>query len=219
MSKTTTIQDGLVTFRIDETVLQQIEKALGDMAGESRKVLKNAVNATAKKARTDLVNKAREEFTAKKTAISKKAEIERASVSKPSAIVKFSGETLELRQFKTTAPKSGVKAKVAASGTLKLVQSQKGSRAKAFLATFQSDHTAIVQRQDGQRYKTAKGRAARQDKYGKGADMTFIKKLVSISAPKMIGDEKKVFGVLRPTIYKDLMANIQKEIDKVVNAT
>ncbi len=35
----------------------------------------------------------------------------------------------------------------------------------------------------------------------------------------MIGDEKKVFGVLRPEIYSNLMDNIRREIDKVVNAT
>lgn len=58
-----------------------------------------------------------------------------------------------------------------------------------------------------------------REKWGRGADMTQIKKLLSISAPKMIGDEKKVFGVLRPEIYGNLMENIRREIDKVVNAT
>ena len=48
--------------------------------------------------------------------------------------------------------------------------------------------------------------------------MTQIKTLLSVSAPKMIGDEKKVFGVIRPKIYENLAVNIQKEIDKVVNS-
>lgn len=32
----------------------------------------------------------------------------------------------------------------------------------------------------------------------------------------MIGSEKRVFGILRPKIYENLMANIQKEIDKTL---
>lgn len=32
----------------------------------------------------------------------------------------------------------------------------------------------------------------------------------------MIGSEKRVFGVMRPTIYENLMTNIQKEIDKTL---
>ena len=54
----TRIQDGMIRFEFDEAVLQTIEKALGDMKGQSRKVLKNAVNATAKQARSDLADKA-----------------------------------------------------------------------------------------------------------------------------------------------------------------
>lgn len=217
MSKTT-VRDGLISFEVDETVLRAIEKALGNLKGESRKVLKNAVNATAKQARSDLANKAKEQFTAKKSALNAAMKRKNATVANPTATITVTGETLELKQFKTSTPRSGAKAKITTAGSLKLIQSTKGSRAKAFLATFASGHQAIVQRQDGKQYKTAKGRSDRQEKWGRGADMTQIKKLLSISAPKMIGDEKKVYGVLRPEIYDNLMKNIRKEIDKVVNA-
>ena len=218
MSSTTKVQDGLISFEVDEAVLKMIQKALGSLSSESRKVLKNAVNATAKQAKSDLANKAKEEYTAKKSSLNKAMKKKNATVSNPTATITVTGSTLELKEFKTSTPKSGAKAKITTSGALKLIQSKKGSRAKAFLATFASGHSAIVQRQDGKQYKTASGRSARQEKWGKHADMTQIKKLLSISAPKMIGDEKRVFGVLQPTIYKNLMDNIQKEIDKVVNA-
>lgn len=65
----TRIQDGMIRFEFDEAVLQTIEKALGDMKGQSRKVLKNAVNVTAKQARSDLADKAKEEYMAKKSAL------------------------------------------------------------------------------------------------------------------------------------------------------
>ena len=54
----TTSTDGLIRFEYDEAMLHVIEMALGNLKGESRKVLKNAVNATARQARKDLVSEA-----------------------------------------------------------------------------------------------------------------------------------------------------------------
>ena len=206
MKAKTTIQDGLLRFEVDQDILKLINKKLGSVQADSRKILKNAVNATAKQARTDLVNKAREEYVAKKKPLNDNTKIN------------VTGEVLELKQFKATAPKSGAKAQILTGGSLKLIQSKHGTRAKAFLATFSSGHQAIVQRQDGKTYKSAEGRSKRQEKYGRYADMTQIKKLLSVSAPKMIGDERRVLGILRPKIYDNLMENIQREIDKVVSS-
>ena len=83
----TRIQDGMIRFEFDEAVLQTIEKALGDMKGQSRKVLKNAVNATAKQARSDLADKAKEEYMAKKSALNSSMKLGRATVSKPEATI------------------------------------------------------------------------------------------------------------------------------------
>lgn len=219
MKAKTTIQDGLLRFEVDQDILKLIDKKLGSVQADSRKILKNAVNATAKQARTDLVNKAREEYVAKKKPLNDNTKIKpRATASNPTATINVTGEVLELKQFKATAPKSGAKAQILTGGSLKLIQSKHGTRAKAFLATFSSGHQAIVQRQDGKTYKSAEGRSKRQEKYGRYADMTQIKKLLSVSAPKMIGDEKRVLGILRPKIYDNLMENIQREIDKVVSS-
>ena len=79
----TRIQDGMIRFEFDEAVLQTIEKALGDMKGQSRKVLKNAVNATAKQARSDLADKAKEEYMAKKSALNSSMKLGRATEADP----------------------------------------------------------------------------------------------------------------------------------------
>lgn len=200
----------------DADVLRQIEKKLGHLKDEKYKVLKNAINATVKKAQADLVDKAQGEYTAKKSPLKKATKIKKASTSKLEGEIDVSGETLELRSFKATAPKSGAKAKVLSSSSLKLIQSQRGSRAKAFLATFASGHTAIVQRQDGESYTHGPSISSRREKWGTGADMTRIKKLLAISFPKMVGGEK-VYGALAPSIYDNLQANIKKEIERVVN--
>ena len=52
---------------------------------------------------------------------------------------------------------------------------------KAFVATFESGHTAIVQRVSGEFY--TRGRAKREEKYGPKADMTKIRKLMAPAVP------------------------------------
>lgn len=128
MSMKTRIQDGMIRFEFDEAVLQTIEKALGDMKGQSRKVLKNAVNATAKQARSDLADKAKEEYMAKKSALNSSMKLGRATVSKPEATITVTGGTLELKKFKATTPRSGAKVQITTGGTLKLIQSARGTR-------------------------------------------------------------------------------------------
>lgn len=204
---------GLLIVEYDGALVDAVAAALGGLKDQRFKVLKNAVNATAKQAQADLVAKAQEEYTAKKGPLEKAASIKKGTDSNPEATITVKGTTLELREFKATAPRSGAKAKILTSGTLKAIQSQKGSRAKAFLATFESGHMAIVQRQDGETYR--RYGAKRRAKYGSGVDMTRIKKLLSISFPKMVGGSA-VLGELEPDIYDTLLANVSREIERVM---
>ena len=146
---------GLLVIEYDGALVDAVGAALGDLKSQRFKVLKNAVNATAKQAQAALVDKAQAEYAAKKGPLKRAATIKKGTDSKPEATITVKGATLELREFKTSAPKSGAKAKILNSSTLKLIQSQKGSKAKAFLATFESGHSAIVQRQDGETGGTA----------------------------------------------------------------
>lgn len=204
---------GLLIVEYDGALVDAVAAALGDLKDQRFKVLKNAVNATAKQAQADLVAKAQAEYTAKKGPLKKAASIKKGTDSNPEATITVKGTTLELREFKATAPRSGARAKILTSGTLKAIQSQKGSRAKAFLATFESGHTAIVQRQDGETYR--RDGAKRQAKYGRHIDMTRLKKLLSISFPKMVGGSA-VLGELEPDIYDTLLANVSREIERVM---
>lgn len=204
---------GLLVIEYDGALVDAVGAALGDLKSQRFKVLKNAVNATAKQAQAALVDKAQAEYAAKKGPLKRAATIKKGTDSKPEATITVKGATLELREFKTSAPKSGAKAKILNSSTLKLIQSQKGSEAKAFLATFGSDHSAIVQRQDGETYR--RDGAKRQAKYGRHIDMTRVKKLLSISFPKMVGGSA-VLGELAPDIYDTLLENVNKEIRRVM---
>ena len=213
MRQTVDTDRGLLIVEYDGALVDAVATALGDLKDQRFKVLKNAVNATAKQAQADLVAKAQAEYTAKKGPLKKAASIKKGTDSNPEATITVKGTTLELREFKATAPRSGARAKILTSGSLKAIQSQKGSRAKAFLATFESGHTAIVQRQDGETYR--RDGAKRQAKYGRHIDMTRIKKLLSISFPKMVGGSA-VLGELAPDIYDTLLENVNKEIRRVM---
>lgn len=204
---------GMLVIEYDGALVDAVGHALGDLKSQRFKVLKNAVNATAKQAQKDLVERAQAEYTAKKGQLKKATTIKKGTDSKPEATITVKGATLELREFKTSAPKSGAKAKILNSSTLRLIQSQKGGRAKAFLATFESGHTAIVQRQEGETYR--RDGAKRQAKYGRHIDMTRLKKLLSISFPKMVGGSA-VLGELGPSIYDTLLENVNKEIRRVM---
>ena len=213
MRQTVDTDRGLLIVEYDGALVDAVATALGDLKDQRFKVLKNAVNATAKQAQADLVAKAQAEYTAKKGPLKKAASIKKGTDSNPEATITVKGTTLELREFKATAPRSGARAKILTSGSLKAIQSQKGSRSKAFLATFESGHTAIVQRQDGETYR--REGAKRQAKYGRHIDMTRLKKLLSISFPKMVGGSA-VLGELEPDIYETLLANVIREIERVM---
>lgn len=203
MSKGMTTQtgDGFIQFEVDQNLLKVIENALGNLKGESRKVLKNAVNKTARQAKEALAQRAQQTYIVKKTRFTKAMATKNATVSKPEAIIKITGEQMELKDFKvspaTYKPQkrpSVTKAKVLLSSGLKGLEA--GS--KAFLAKFSNGHVSVVQRRGKARFP--------------------IKKLLSNSVPKMVGNQEKVYGIVEPEIYNNLMANIQAEIRKVLGA-
>jgi len=207
---TATSGSGFIQFEFDERLLKVIEDALGVLKSESRKVLKNAVNKTAKQAKADLAQKAQKTYVVKKTRFTKAMTDKRkATVANPEAVIEVTGEQLELKDFKVSpATMRGknrpnvVKAKVLLSSGLKPLT----ANTKAFLVTFQntsksgksSSHTTVAQRYGKSRYP--------------------IKKLLSNSIPKMVGSQERVYGIVEPDIYDNLMANVQAEIRKVLKA-
>ena len=56
------LQSGMIEFEVDQTQLQRIELKLKDMKAKAPQALKNAVNATARDAKKDLADKAKETY-------------------------------------------------------------------------------------------------------------------------------------------------------------
>lgn len=192
--------DGIIRFEFDEDLLHTVEDALGSMKSESRRVLKNAVNATARDAKKDLAKKAQETYAVKQGRFTKAMKTQNATLSDPTATINVTGEQMELKDFKVSPAtyKTGpdkpdiLKAKVLLSSSLKGLMK---SNNKAFLVKFRSGHVSVAQRYNKPRLP--------------------IKKLLSNSIPTMIGSKERVFGVLEPEIYNTLMGNIIKEIERV----
>ena len=189
------LQSGQIEFEVDRTQLERIELKLKNCRDKAPLALKNAVNATARDAKKDLANKAKETYAVKSPRFKKAIAQKNATKSKPTAILKITGKVNELADFKYKENEgaNAARGKVLKSGGLKTLQ--KGDL-KAFITKFDSGHVAVAQRMTSARLP--------------------VKKLLSPSIPTMIGSEAKVYGVVKPNIQKNLQKNIQKQIDKIL---
>ena len=193
----------MIKVEYNKNMLRKVEKKLGNMKKEAPKVLKVAINDTAKEGRKDLAEEAKKTYVVKKAGFNKAMKIYKARVSNLEAKIVSEGKTLGLREFKVTPasyrPGNGqvpdiIKAKVLKSSKYKPLE--KGG-IKAFITKFSNGHVAVAQR--------------------RGKDRLPIKTLHSNSIPKMIGNEKRVYKIVRPKIQKNLKMNVNKQIEKVLS--
>lgn len=171
-------------------MLAQVEKKLGKMKREAPKALKNALNQTARQARTDLKNQVRKQYTVKAGKVSQAMRIQRATNSKLNATIFVKGKVLNITNYKTSTPKKGAKAQVVKDGGLKQIIGPKG------ITAFQGINDLLWQRRGKERYP--------------------IKPLKSLSIPKAVGSEKKVYGIVKPDIKKNLKANVNAQVRKIL---
>ena len=189
------LRSGMIEFEVDATQLQRIELKLKDMKSRAPQALKNAVNATARDAKKDLADKAKETYAVKSPRFKKAIAQKNATAANPTATLKITGAVNELADFKVKANDgaNAARGKVLKSSGLKALE--KGNL-KAFMTKFGSGHVSVVQR--------------------KGAARLPLRKLLSPSIPTMIGNEAKVYGIIKPKIQENLQKNIQKQIDKIL---
>lgn len=193
----------MITYEYDRNTLAKVEKKLGSMKSEAPKALKNAINQTAKQARKDLATEAQKTYVVKSGRFNKAMNIKNATQSSMEATIKATGAPMELKDYKVSpaTARTGAnrpdltKAKVLKAGSMKGLQ--KGN-IKAFVAKFSSGHVSVAQR--------------------RGSARLPLKVLFSNSIPKMLGNEKRVYGVVRPTIEENLQENVNKQVRKILEA-
>ncbi|MCF2704201.1 phage tail protein [Enterocloster clostridioformis] len=188
----------LILIGIDTTDVRRMMGKLDDKDQSMKKALKKAVNETAKQARKRLVDEAKKKYAVKKNRFNESIKIKNATTSKPVAYIISSGEVNELMDFKVSPARYAtgeqrpdmLKGKVVKAKGMKRLQI--GSL-KAFITKFSNGHQSVVQR-------TGKGRK--------------IKKLLSPSAPVMLGNRKRVYGIVEPYIGDDLRENLRKFVSR-----
>ena len=180
-----------------QKILQQLNSLPDQIAAPN--ILKNALNATARKVRKQIVKDAKGQYAIKDTGILKDEKqgapkVLTATAASMSAAVRSRGPMQDIMAFMTRPnTKTGAAAaKVLASGGMKPLEM---GDLKAFVTKFASGHVAIVQR--------------------KGAERLPVKKLLSPAVPLMLGNET-VRNQAEVLAYEILQGEIDKRIQKVL---
>lgn len=181
----------LIKITYDRDMLCQIEKKLGKMRSEAPKALKNALNQTARQARTELKEQVRKQYTVKAGKVSQAMKIQRATNSSLDATIFVKGKALNITNYKTTAPKKGAKAQILKKGGLKKLAGPQE------ITAFKGLNDLIWQRRGKERYP--------------------IKPLKSLSIPKaVIGNKKRVYRIVKPKIKRNLQENVEKQVKRIL---
>ena len=181
----------MIEYQVDEQMLEEVQAKLGEMSRKAPTVISRALNKVAVTARVDLANKAQATYTVKSGGFKKDMTIRKASAGRLEAVIHSQGKPLTIDKFHTTfAKKSGAKANIIKGGGLK--QLIKGN-IKAFRGEMGNEHKGIFQREGSARLP--------------------INQLYSNSIPKMIGNEEKVYGVVKPSIDRNLQHYVEQQIE------
>ena len=180
----------MIEYQVDEQMLEEVQAKLGEMSRKAPTVISRALNKVAVTARVDLANKAQATYTVKSGGFKKDMTIRKASAGRLEAVIHSQGRPLDIEKFHVTAPqKAGAKANIIKGGGLK--QLIKGN-IKAFKGKGDL-HGKIYQRV--------------------GKERNPIKKLKSNSIPKMIGNEQRVYGIVKPSIDRNLQHYVEQQIE------
>lgn len=180
----------MIKISYDRNMLEQIQRKLGRMKSEAPKVLKNALNQTARQARTDLKEQVKKRYAITKVnKISQAMKIQRAKNSKLEATIFVKGKTLNITSYKVTTPKKGAKAQVLKGKGLKRIVGPKK------IMAFGGLNGLIWQRKKKSRYP--------------------IVPLKSLSIPKAV-ENKKVYGMVKPYIKNNLKQNVDAQVRKIL---
>ena len=187
--------DGMLTFELDEITVRDIELRLGALRAKAPTALKNAINATAKDARTDLWAKANATYTIKKGGFNKDMKLTPANVGNLEAVLLTRGAPIEMIKFRVTDRKGTPRVEIL-RGQVKSM----GDRSFVNNVAKKGTHTHVA-----------------VAKYigGKNSRLKIQKKF-SVSSPIMIGNERKVYGIVEPNIVKNLQDNVDKQVNKIL---
>ena len=200
----------MIEFGVDEVDVSRIRAKLLLFENQVPNVIKKALNATARDAKTALADKARETYAVKSPRFKKAIKQKNATASNLVATLKITGKATALSDFKYRRHGGGASArgKLYKDGALKDLSLN--DKLKAFVVKYHSGHTAVVRRDPPGRY--TKGISERRRT---GGDTTKLKEFYSPSIPRMIGNEAKVYGIVKSKIQESLKKHLSRETGRI----
>ena len=206
-----------MSITIEAINLSQVERQLGAMKEKAPKVLKLAVNDTARKARSRLAKEAQKTYTVKAVGFNRVMNIRRATNGNPVAVIHAKGKKIPMGKFSfrdgtlgedayynpTTHRAQKGKGGESASGKLlksSKYKATKEAKLKWFIAKMGSGHKGVFQRNAGMK-RGQKGE---------------ISEKMGASIPEMLGDEKRVYEIVEPYIQSDLKAAVNRHVSRAI---
>lgn len=206
-----------MSVTIETVNLEQVERRLGLMKEKAPKVLKLAVNDTARKARSRLAKEAKKTYTVKVAGFNRVMNIKLATNSRPMAIISSKGKKIPMGKFayrlgtlgpgryfnptlhhyQTGKGGTGASGKLLKNSSLKASQA---ARLKWFVAKMGSGHTGVFHRNAGMK-RGQKGE---------------VSEIMGASIPEMLGNEKRVYGIVKPYIQSDLKAAVNRHVSRAL---
>lgn len=192
----------MVVLELDDSY-KYVEKRLGDLKSKTPKVIAKSINDTATWARQEMAKEAKKTYTVKTSkGFNGSMTIKKANYGSLEAIIGSKGKTIPLAHYThANRKKSGTKVKVLNSSVLKTLIFN-GKKAFFNKIGWNSGHTGVAQRTGEKMKKNPKKEA--------------IKELFGPSIPSMLGNERRVYGIVEPKINDYLQKQIDRHIEKVL---
>lgn len=208
-----------IEVRVDENDLKRLERTLKYLGEDADKGLAKVVNKTAKEAKKLLAKQSNSEYATTDLGLrgfNNAMKIKTATGKNPVAEIVSKDGSRELYKFKvspkTATRKNGrrprtFKAKVLKASSFKKMQT---ADIKAFVTTFKSGHTTLVERTPGKRMRNRRGKGITKHNMA-------LKALYAVPVPNMLAGEH---GYLKASAMIDdvLQRNIDMEIEKLLGS-
>lgn len=179
---------------INKKDIARIQKKLGDMKGKTPTVIARAINRTASNAKSDLAKQNQEAYSYKKSVRSQMT-IKKATSGDLSAEVRSSGKPHNLTSFQNRFSKKAGASAAVVKGEMKQIISSDGTIKGWRNGSMGGEGGLIMIRKGKSRYPVRVGHGP--------------------STPKML-ENKKVYGVVRPSIQENLYRHIDSRIKEIV---
>lgn len=208
-----------IEVRVDENDLRRLENTLKYLGEKADKGLAKVVNKTAKETKKLLAKQSNSEYATTDLGLrgfNNAMNVKTATGKNPVAEIISKDGSRELYKFKvspkTATRKNGrrprtFKAKVLKASSFKKMQT---ADIKAFVTTFKSGHTTLVERTPGKRMRNRRGKGITKHNMA-------LKALYAVPVPNMLAGEH---GYLKASSIIDdvLQRNIDMEIEKLLGS-